>query len=105
MFREAGERHPDANISLDIRNTYQAYNVPATHPTVEMVGRALAQIGLAPALEATGGGSDANVFYENGIVALPVGIGVRSFHTTRETAVISEVLQGAELCEGVIRGV
>ncbi len=105
VFSEAGERHPDANVSLDIRNTYQAYSVSASDPTVEMLGRALAQIGMAPELEATGGGSDANVFYENGIVALPVGIGVRSFHTTRETAVLSEVLQGAEFCEGVIRGV
>ena len=77
----------------------------ASHPTVTMLGRALAQIGLKPLLEAAGGGSDANVFHENGIVALPVGIGVRSFHTTNETAHISEIVQGAEMCEGVIRGV
>ena len=105
IFKEAGIRHPDAQIDLDIRNTYQAYQVDASHPTVTMLGRALAQIGLEPSLEATGGGSDANVFFENGIVALPVGIGVRSFHTTNETAVISEIVQGAEMCEGVIRGV
>ncbi|HIM81436.1 MAG TPA: M20/M25/M40 family metallo-hydrolase, partial [Dehalococcoidia bacterium] len=105
IFKEAAIRHPDARIDLDIRNTYQAYQVDASHPTVTMLGRALAQIGLEPSLEATGGGSDANVFFENGIVALPVGIGVRSFHTTNETAVISEIVQGAEMCEGVIRGV
>ena len=90
---------------MDIRNTYQAYNVEASHPAVTLLGRALANIGLEPRLEATGGGSDANVFYENGIVALPVGIGVQSFHTTREIAVIPEVVQGAEMCEGLIRGV
>ena len=105
IFKEAAARHPDAQIDLDIRNTYQAYKVDASHPTVTMLGRALAQIGLEPLLEATGGGSDANVFHENGIVALPVGIGVRSFHTTNETAHISEIVQGAEMCEGVIRGV
>ena len=104
VFAEAVERHPDANVALEIINTYQAYNVAGNHPTVEMLGRALAEIGLKPELEATGGGSDANVFYENGIVALPVGIGVRAFHTTRETAVISEVLQGAEMCEKIIQG-
>ena len=105
IFDEAGVRYPEAQITLDIRNTYQAYRVEASHPTVEMLGRALAHIGLEPRLEATGGGSDANVFQENGIVALPVGIGVRSFHTTKETADISEVVQGAEMCEGIIRGV
>ena len=69
-----------------------------------MIGRALAGIGLELSLEASGGGSDANVFFENGIVALPVGIGVRSFHTTRETADIPEIMQGVQMCEGVIRG-
>ena len=70
-----------------------------------MIGRALAEMGLEPILESTGGGSDANVFIERGITAIPVGIGVRDFHTTWETAVISEVLQGAQMCEGIIRGV
>jgi tripeptide aminopeptidase len=61
-------------------------------------------MGLEPILETTGGGSDANVFIEKGITAIPVGIGVRDFHTTWETAVIAEVIQGAQMCEAVIRG-
>ena len=42
--------------------------------------------------------------FEHGIVALPVGIGVRSSHTTKETALIPEMLQGAEMCQRVILG-
>ena len=91
-------------MSLDINNTYQAYSINADHPTVMMIGQSLASIGLEPSLEATGGGSDANVFVQNGIIALPVGIGVRSFHTTKETAHIPEVLQGAEMCQRLILG-
>jgi tripeptide aminopeptidase len=102
LCAEVGAQFPEARISLDIRNTYQAYRVDGSHPTVAMIGRALASLGLEPRLEASGGGSDANVFFENGIGALPVGIGVRSFHTTQETAVISEVLQGAEMCQRLI---
>ena len=68
-----------------------------------MVGQALAEMGLKPVLESTGGGSDANVFIEKGITAIPVGIGVRDFHTTWETALITEVLQGARMCEAVIK--
>ncbi|PKB79608.1 MAG: hypothetical protein BZY88_12375 [SAR202 cluster bacterium Io17-Chloro-G9] len=104
VFDEAAARHPEANLSLEIRNTYQAFDVAAGHPAVVMIGRALAGIGLELNLEASGGGSDANVFFENGIVALPVGIGVRSFHTTRETADIPEIMQGVQMCEGVVRG-
>ena len=104
VFAEVASRYPDAKIELDIVNTYQAYQVEAGSPTVAMIGRALAGIGLEPILESSGGGSDANVFIERGIAAIPVGIGVRNFHTTGETVVISEILQGAQMCEEVIRG-
>ena len=104
VFDEVASRYPEARIELDIVNTYQAYQVDAGSPTVAMIGRALAGMGLEPVLESTGGGSDANVFIEKGITAIPVGIGVRDFHTTWETVVISEILLGAQMCEGVIRG-
>jgi tripeptide aminopeptidase len=104
VFDEVASRYPEAKIDLDIVNTYQAYHVDAGSQAVAVIGRALAGMGLEPILESTGGGSDANVFIEKGITAIPVGIGVRDFHTTWETAVISEVLQGAQMCEGVIRG-
>lgn len=104
VFQQAASRHPEAQVSLDIDNTYQAYSIDATHPAVSTISRALAEIGLEPSLQATGGGSDANIFIHKGIVAQPVGIGVRSFHTTQETAVMSEVLQGAEFCQRMILG-
>jgi tripeptide aminopeptidase len=105
VFDEVTARYPEAQVSLNIENTYHGYKVDGSHPTVAMIARALADLGLQPRLEASGGGSDANVFFENGIAALPVGIGVRSFHTREETARIPEVLQGAETCERIIRGV
>ena len=71
---------------------------------IKGIGKALAEMGLKPILETTGGGSDANVFIEKGISAIPVGIGVRDFHTTWETAVIAEVLQGAQMCQGIVKG-
>ena len=94
VFDEVSAMYPEARLELNITNSYQAYRVGSEHPTVAMLTRALAGIGLAPRLEGSGGGSDANVFFEHGIAALPVGIGVRSFHTKEETALIPEVLQG-----------
>ena len=104
VFDEAAARYPDAGIALDIVNTYQAYNVVEDNPAIKLVERALARLGLEPVLEASGGGSDANIFVARGITAVPVGIGVRSFHTTWETAVLPEVLQGAQMCEAAILG-
>ena len=104
VFEEVASRYPEAKIDLDIVNTYQSYNIDAGSEAVAMISRALAGVGMKPVLETTGGGSDANVFIEKGITAVPVGIGVRDFHTTWETAVIAEVFQGAQMCEAVIRG-
>ena len=104
VFEEAASRYPEAKIDLDIVNTYQAYNIDAKNEAVAVIGRALSGMGLEPILGSTGGGSDANVFIEKGIAAIPVGIGVRDFHTTWETAVIAEVLQGAQMCEAIVRG-
>lgn len=104
VFDEVAAMYPEARLEPEITNSYQAYRVDAEHPTVAMLGRALAEIGLEPRLEGSGGGSDANVFFEHGIAALPVGIGVRSFHTKEETAVIPEVLQGAEMCQRLLTG-
>ena len=105
VFQRAEAKYPEAQISLAIENTYQAYQVESDHPMVAMIGRALGTLGTEAELKASGGGSDANVFIEKGIVALPVGIGVQSFHTTWETADIAQVLQGAEFCESLIAGV
>ena len=104
VFDEVASRYPEAKIALDIANTYQAYDIDAKSPVIAIISQALAGMELDPILESTGGGSDANVFIEKGIMAVPVGIGVRDFHTTWETAVIDEVLQGAQMCEAVIKG-
>ncbi len=105
VFDEVASRYPEASISLDIVNTYQAYQIEPADPAVGIIAKALSCLGLEPVLEASGGGSDANIFNRHGITALPVGFGVRSFHTTWETAVLPEVIQSAQMCEAAIRGV
>ena len=104
VFDEVAARYPEGSVAVDITSSYRAYSVGESHPAVAMLGRALAEVGLRPQLEASGGGSDANVFMEHGIGALPVGIGVRGFHTKEETASVTEMLQGAEVCRRVIQG-
>ena len=104
VFDEAAQLYPKAVIDLDIRSQYRAYQVPDDDPALADIMRAVAGVGLVPTRQTTGGGSDANVFFEHGIAALPVGIGVRDFHTIRETARISEVLDGARVCQAYLAG-
>ena len=104
VFAEVGAMYPHAEVALDIRNAYRSYCVGPDHDSVAMLARALAEAGLDPVLEGSGGGSDANVFFQHGIAALPVGIGVRGFHTKGETALVPEVFQAAQVCERIITG-
>ena len=101
-FDQVATMYPRAQIDLNIWNQYQAYSVRPDHPALTDISHAVHTVGLNPTMETTGGGSDANVFFEHGIAALPVGIGVRGFHTTRETANISEILDAARLCQAYI---
>ncbi|MCH9017710.1 MAG: M20/M25/M40 family metallo-hydrolase, partial [Chloroflexi bacterium] len=56
IFDQAAARYPEAQISLDITNTYQAYNIDAGHPTIGTISRALTAMGLTPQMEGSGGG-------------------------------------------------
>ena len=102
-FDHVAAMYPRAEIDLRIWSQYRAYSVSQDDPALRDIARAVQAIGLAPSMETTGGGSDANVFFEHGITALPVGIGVRDFHTTRETANISEIMDGARMCLALIQ--
>ena len=102
IFTQVGESHYGCSIELDIENTYAGYMVEPGNETAQMIAEAVLEVGLVPQFENTGGGSDANIFYKNGITALPVGIGVTGFHTTSETADIEQVVLAAEVCERVI---
>ena len=104
VFDEAAALYPAARVELDIRSQYRAYQVAEDDPALLDIVRAVRSVGLTPMLQTTGGGSDANVFFERGIAALPVGIGVRDFHTTRETASISAVCDAARVCQAYISG-
>ena len=101
-FDQVAAMYPKAQLDLNIWSQYRAYSVADDHPALADISRAVDTIGLTPALETTGGGSDANVFFEHGIAALPVGIGVRDFHTTRETANLSEIYDAARACQEYI---
>ena len=89
---------------MEIRNSYKAYEINPENFAVKTVSCALDKVGLVPQYAKSGGGSDANVFNETGITAIPLGIGVQSFHTKIETAILSEVWKGAQVCEHIITG-
>ena len=51
----------------------------------------------------SGGGSDANIFFEKGIPLGILGTGMREVHTTREFVRLDDMIRATELLVAIIR--
>jgi tripeptide aminopeptidase len=51
----------------------------------------------------SGGGADANVFFERGIIAGVLGTGMQDVHTVNETVSLDEMVKATELLLEIIR--
>jgi tripeptide aminopeptidase len=97
-LEDAVAAQPGARLELEIRRTYQSYRLPQDTALIQRIARALAAMGEAPPeLYLSGGGSDANIFNERGITAIPVSTGMQSVHTNEECILLSDMVRCAEL--------
>jgi tripeptide aminopeptidase len=92
------DAHPGARLEVHVTRSYQAYRLAEDAPALRRVAAALQAIGEGPLLlKASGGGSDANVFNERGIVAVPISTGMSGVHTNRECITVADMVRCAEL--------
>ena len=73
-------------------------------PVVATVAAATRRLGLSPEFGATGGGSDANVFREAGIVCVVLSTGQMDPHTTHEHIAITDMVRATHLLQEVLGG-
>ncbi|MHB9022906.1 MAG: M20/M25/M40 family metallo-hydrolase [Armatimonadota bacterium] len=82
-FEEAAER-AGATVEIAINDVYPTFNLPESSRTVALAKLALAEMGIAPIVVATGGGSDANFFNAHGIQTVILSSGYQNAHGTSE---------------------
>ena len=78
-----GKRHT-ARIEAKIERDYDRMDVPETAPIVKLVHAAAKNLNLEVENHATGGGCDANVLNQKGLVVANLGTGMREIHTVHE---------------------
>ncbi len=88
----------DFQIIKEFSNTH----IPDDHFVVKTALTAAHTLGKEMAIKATGGGSDANIFFEKGILMGVLGTGMRDMHTLRESIVLNDMVQTAELLLNII---
>ena len=88
-----------AGAHLEIIRTrdFTRMAVDPQHPVVTYARQAAGTLGVSLELGEWGGGSDANVFAEHGIVTAVLGTGMENVHSTRETIRLADMVHSAEL--------
>ena len=94
---------PPARVEVRIERSFTRTNIPDEHPVVALACRAAENLGRTLRIKNSGGGSDANIFFEHGIMVGVLGTGMRDVHTSREQIDLNDMVKSAELLLEIIR--
>jgi tripeptide aminopeptidase len=92
-----------ATLDHAVHRQYDGMDIPDDAPLVKKVIEAARRIGRVLEPQGTGGGCDANILNQRGIVAANVGTGMREIHTTREWLDVNDMAAAAELTLEVLQ--
>jgi len=100
---EAAANQFGAKVEAHVERMYSAFSVDAEAEIVEKAFQACNNIGLKPFTDASGGGSDTNIFNANGMMAINLGIGERKPHTLEEHLHIKDLVDASRLVVELIK--
>jgi len=98
LFLSYQKKYPKSQINYIFEKEFEGFLLKPENILIKKVSKILNGLGLVPELKDSGGGSDANIFYNKGINVLIVGTGVYESHTTREYAMIDQMTDTAKFC-------
>ena len=90
-------------VDIHIKKDFPLTSVPDNHPVVAIAQKAAANLRTKMVAKTTGGGSDANIFFEKGIITGVLGTGMRDVHTVRESIRLDDMVKTAELLLEIIK--
>ena len=91
--RLADEHH--AAIIISEEEEYKAFKIDAAEPFLPFLEGVFRKCGIEPVYVQTGGGSDANVFNEQGIIAINISTGMEKVHSTDEYISLKDLYDGS----------
>ena len=96
-----GGEHPsvDSHVTYDFTRTHIAED----HPVVTLAAKAARNLGWEMVCKTTGGGADANVFFQQGIVTGVLGTGMQNMHTINESVRLDDMLEAVEQLLEILR--
>jgi len=84
-----------AQLEIASREEYKAFRIDENDPFLRFLDEIYKECGLEPIHMTTGGGSDANIFNQNGIMAINISTGMQKVHSTEEHIHIKDLYNGS----------
>ncbi len=89
-FEQTAKKH-GTEAEIECERSYSAFQIDANHPLIKQISDTFTNMGIDTLLSPTGGGSDANIFNEKGLVCANLSTGMAKVHTTEEYIAISDM--------------
>ena len=107
MSKALEDAATERGCRVDIEVSYErvGYKLEETDRVVEVAKEAITKVGREVNLQATGGGSDANIFTIDGIPTANLGVGYLDIHSKNEKMPISELVKLTELVVAIVQTV
>ncbi len=96
-------KHYRARVEAKIEHDYDRMDVPDNAPIVNLVHAAAKKLQLEVKTLATGGGCDANVFNQKGLVVANLSTGMRDIHTVNEWLDLKDLNLSAQMVLEIVR--
>ena len=106
VIDDVGKDSSDENLpglDVTIETEFPGTHIPENHPVVELAKKAAEGLGRAIKTKTTGGGADANIFFNKGIIVGVLGTGMQDMHTVRESVKLEDMVKTTELLLEIIR--
>jgi tripeptide aminopeptidase len=84
-------------VTVDVHPDFQRTHIPDHHAVVRMAFKAAERLKRPLRLQVAGGGSDANVFFQQGINTGVLGTGMTDVHSVREYVDVADMVKACEM--------
>ncbi len=91
------------SAEVDVKTMYPGFKLDEGDEVVKVAQNAARSIGRDSTLQASGGGSDANVISGLGIPTVNLAVGYEEIHTTNERIPVDELVKVTELVTAIVQ--
>jgi len=92
-----------AGMGLELIEEFPAMEIADNAPILQLIKKAGATLNRPQEVRAAGGGSDANIFNDNGIEMVIMATGMSNIHTINESITVADLVKTGELLVEIIR--